>query len=459
MQFEYDVAVLGGGPGGYIAAIRTAQLGSKTVLIEKEDLGGTCLNRGCIPTKALLHSAEVYHKVKTASEFGITSGEAGFDFYRIMSRKDSVVEKLRNGIQVLIKGGGIRLEKGTGILIDKNTITIDGKRNVTANSIIIATGSKPAKISIPGSELTLSSDDVLQLKSCPESVVIIGGGVIGIEFATLFNTLGKKVTIVEMLPQILPGMDTEIAALMKKSLKKKKIDINTNAKVLKIEKTSSGILCHFEKEGKELITEGEICVMAVGRKPQTEEIGLENIGVNTQKGFVLADATMRTNIGNVFAIGDITGKMQLAHVASAQGIVAAHNVAGQKKTMQYNIIPACIYTSPEVASVGLTENDALAKGYKIKIGRFNIAANGKSMILGETEGLSKIITDEKTGEILGAHILAAHATDMISEISVAMKAEATIEELIDTIHPHPTVNEIIMEAAHDVEGLCCHKLK
>jgi len=456
MEKAFDVAVLGGGPGGYVAAIRAAQLGKKTVLIEKDTVGGTCLNRGCIPTKALLHSAEVYHTVKTAAEFGIDVADASFDYKRIASRKNAIVKKLTGGVGFLVKNAGATLVSGEGKLTDAHTIAVNGE-TIKAENIIIATGSAPARLPIPGidTEGVINSDGVLSLEACPESLVVIGGGVIGIEFATLFHTFGKKVTVIEMMESILPGIDEEISASMERLLKKKGIEIVTGAKVLGLRK-ENGVTCEYEKNGEKKTASAETCVVAVGRKPVTADIGLEAAGVKTQGGFIEVDEAMRTSVPNIYAIGDLTGKVQLAHVASAQGLVAAANIAGGNKKMHYGIIPSCIYTHPEIASVGLTEKQAREKGLSIKLGKFPVSANGKSMVMGDAEGFVKIISEAKTGEILGAHMMAPRATDMITEFSVLMKAEGTIDELSDTIHPHPTVSEMIMEAAHDVEGLCIH---
>lgn len=367
MTKRYEAAVLGAGPGGYVAAIRLAQLGKKTVLIEKDLVGGTCLNRGCIPTKALLHSAEVYQTVLHAAACGVSAQNAAYDYAKIAANKDMVVKNLRSGVQYLLKNAGAEVVYGEGVLTDTNTIIVDGKDSITAENIIIATGSRPADIPIPGidSKGVIDSDDVLAFTKAPESLVIIGGGVIGIEFATLFNALGKKVTVIEMLPQILTGVDRQISEEMRKVLTKKGIKIETSAKVIKIE-NNNGVVCYYEKDGKTLAAKGEVCVVAIGRKANIENIGLAVSGIKVSNNYIDVDERMRTSVTNVYAIGDITGKAQLAHVASAQGIVAAHNIAGCGKIMRYNIIPSCIYTSPEIACVGLDEQSAKDKGYDVK---------------------------------------------------------------------------------------------
>ncbi|MHB1653590.1 MAG: dihydrolipoyl dehydrogenase [Desulfitobacteriaceae bacterium] len=462
MNEKFDLTVIGGGPGGYVAAIRACQLGLKVAVIEERQMGGTCLNRGCIPTKSLLHSAKIFHLAKSSSEFGVEIENVRFNYKKIVSRKDSVVKQLRSGVESLVKSNGAVMYNGKAMIKDRNTIEITGAdtRVIHTDKIIVATGSKPAKPPIPGieGELVLDSDAVLELTECPDRVVIIGGGVIGVEFATVFNALGREVTIVEMMDAIVPGIDVEISSALRKSLEKRGVKIFTGAKVTSIESDHKAA-CNFETNGSVQRTEVDRVIVAIGRKPNTNGIGLENIGVDLEKGFIQVNDRLETSVKDIYAIGDVTGKIQLAHVASAQGLVAAANAAGQSHTMNYSIVPSCIYTSPEIAAVGLTESEALNKGYKVKIGRFPVSINGKSMIMGEKEGLIKIITDEITGEILGTQIMGPRATDMIAEICVAMKLEATIEEVAATIHPHPTVSEIIMEAAHDVEGLCVHKLK
>lgn len=453
---KYNVAVLGAGPGGYEAAIRCAQLGLKTCLIEAKELGGTCLNWGCISTKALLHSAEVYTEARKAAEFGINTGAVSFDFAGIMARKDSIIMRQRNGIKSLVRSHGVELIKGFGVMTSNTTIDVGGQL-IETDKIILATGSAPSRPPIPGIESVnvMTSDDIFNLTSCPESIVIIGGGVIGIEFATFFASLDVKVTIVEMLPEILPGTDSEMKNLVTQTLAEKGVQILTSAQVTKIE-SDLLVSVSFTKDGLALHAEGSICLVCVGRRPMTREIGLETVGVKTERGFVSVDDYMCTNISNIYAIGDITGKVQLAHVASSQGMVAAANCTGKTLRMDYRIIPSCVYTSPELASVGLTAELAQKEGKDIRIGTFKLAGNGKAMVLGAAVGLVKIISCARTGEILGGQILSPRATDMIAEIAAVMRSEGTIEELGDTIHPHPTLSEIILEAAHDTEGMCVH---
>lgn len=456
MLKHFEVAVIGGGPGGYIAAIRAAQLGKKTVLIEKRDLGGTCLNRGCIPTKALLHSAEVYHQLASAKALGITLGEYSFQYKKMAKRKDKVVKQLRSGVENLVSGHGAEIIRGEGVLTGQHTIQV-GEELVEADQIILAAGSIPASIPVPGADLSgvMNSDGVLSLEECPDSVVIVGGGVIGVEFATLFNSLGKQVTIIEMLPSILCGNDPDICRAMTELLTDRGVKIYTGAKLLSIRE---GLECTFEQNGETLTAQGAAVVMAAGRKPDSKALGLEAAGVQMDRGFVQVDDEMRTNIPHIYAIGDLTGKQQLAHVATAQGIVAAHNAAGEHRAMRYEAVPGCIYTTPEIACVGLTEEKAVAAGYKVKTGRFNVSGNGRSLAIACPDGFAKLVTDADTGKVLGCHILAPHATEMIGEATLTIASNLGVEDIANTIHAHPTVSEIIMEAAHDVEGLCCHKM-
>ncbi|MDR0402765.1 MAG: dihydrolipoyl dehydrogenase [Treponema sp.] len=474
---QFDVAVIGGGPGGYVAAIRCAQLGKKTVLVENRDLGGTCLNRGCIPTKTLLHTAELYDEIRGhGKELGLAADGLAVDYAALAARKDAVVARLRRGIEGLVRGRKISLVKGSAVFTGPGTLAVtdagvaggrprESAAEYAAADIIIAAGCEPSSIPVPGAELpfVLNSDAVLSLAKAPESAVIIGGGVIGVEFATLFNALGKKITIIEMLPKILTGMDDSVCAAMTKTLTKRGVEIHTGAKLLEIaEKPGTGgkaaALCRYEEGGAKKEAFGDMVIMAVGRRPVTKALALEAAGIACERGFINVDERMATGVPGVWAIGDVTGKVQLAHVASAQALVAAANIAGENAKMRYDIIPACVYTNPEIASVGLTEEAAKAAGLPLKIGAFPAAANGRSMIMNVNDGFVKIITHAETGEILGAHIMAPRATDMIGEIAALMKAEGTVEELAATIHAHPTVSEMIMEAAHDVEGLCCHKL-
>ncbi|MDR1800276.1 MAG: dihydrolipoyl dehydrogenase [Lachnospiraceae bacterium] len=457
---EFDVIVLGGGPGGYVAAIRAAKHGLNVALIEKDEVGGTCLNRGCIPTKAFLHSSNLYHEASKGAGVGINVSGLTYDFKKIAENKESVVKKLVGGVSGLLKANKVTLIKAKGVLKSGNEIEAGGE-TFHAKSIIIATGSIPATPPIPGSDLegVMNSDGVLALKEAPASVVVVGGGVIGIEFATFFSQLGIDVTVLEFLPDILATLDKDAAKPVEKALKKSGVMIHTGVKVVKFEKSGKGLKTTYEDNGSEVSVESAIVIVATGRKPVTKEIGLEAAGVKVnERGFIETDLQMRTNVPGIYAIGDITGKIQLAHVASAQGIVAADVAAGLTAKIDYNAVPSCVYTTPEIAGVGLSESQAKDSGKKIKIGSFPVPANGRSIIHGATDGIAKLVIDETTGEILGAHLCAPNATEMIAGIVVAMNAEATVEELSSSIFPHPTVSEVIMEAAEDCEGMCIHKV-
>ena len=452
----YDVAVLGGGPGGYVAAIRTAKLGQKTVLIEQKDMGGTCLNRGCIPTKSLLESAHLYHSMLHAENIGVQADNIRFDYTGIAKRKQAVVARLRGGVEHLLKSAGVTVIYGKGEPAGERKIAVNGDV-IEARNIILATGSAPVRLPIPGADLpgVLDSDGVLALEMCPASVVIIGGGVIGMEFAALYAALGVPVTVLEMMETILTGMDDDVVSTIHKSIVKQGVRIKTGSRVTQI--TGSGEkTVHYERSGTPHRIQAELVIMAAGRKPVTETAAAWSI--KTERGGIVVDEYMRTNIPCVYAIGDCTGKVQLAHVASAQGLVAAGHASGiPVEPMRYDVVPACVYTNPEIASVGLTEAAAKTTERDIRCGSFPVAANGRSTVMDHCEGFCKLITDARTGEILGAHMVAPRATDMIAEIAAVMRCEGTVEELSGTIHPHPTVSEMIMEAAHDVEGLCGHK--
>lgn len=458
---DFDLIILGGGPGGYVAALRAAQYGRKVAIVEERELGGTCLNRGCIPTKYLLHIAELYEMTNRLAKDGVFKTQTDFDFHKIMERKDGTVKILRSGIENLLKKGKIEVFKGRGFLSGRNAVEIASAtpQIITADNILIATGSVPLRPPIPGIDANgvITSDEALNLKTCPDKIMIIGGGVIGVEFATIFNSLGKEVVILEMMDEILPGIDSEVSRYLRKILEKSGIKIITSARVADIS-AGKQLKCSYESEGTIGCAQGEAVLLAIGRKTNTTGIGLENLGVVTEKGYIQVNDRMQTNVKGIYAIGDVTGKIQLAHLASAQGLVAAANIAGENKTMDYSVIPKCIYSHPEVAVVGLSEEEAKSKGLNVQSGIFPVGANGKSMILGANEGFAKIVSNKTTGEILGAQIIAPRATEMISEICVAMKSEAVIEEIADTVHPHPSVCEILMEAASDTHGLSIHSI-
>ncbi len=455
------IAILGAGPGGYVAAIRAAQLGAEVAVIEDTEVGGTCLNRGCIPTKALIASAEALDKVKKAHTFGLElEGSVSPNIQKIMERKNKVVSTQVKGIRGLFKTWGIKILDGRGVIVSPNKIKVvlkDGtSEDIETDKIIIATGSSPAQIPVfPfDGEQILSSDDALNLNIIPRSLLIIGAGVIGCEFAFIYKEFGSDVTMVEMMPHAVSTEDEEISVILERELKKKKIRLLTNIKIEKVDVKKNSITALLS-DGKTI--EAEKMLVSIGRAVNSKGIGLEDIGVKTgDRGEILVDNKMQTNIEGVYAIGDVLGGIMLAHLASKQGVVAVENAVGGSAEIKYDVIPAAIFTSPEIASVGLRENQAVEKGCKLKIGRFQFRALGKAHAMGEITGLFKIITDEETDKILGAHIIGPHASDLIHEVALAMEKGLTAKDISRTIHAHPTLAEGIMEAAEDVYDRAIH---
>lgn len=416
------LVVIGGGPGGYVAAIRGAQLGAEVTLIEKERLGGTCLNIGCIPTKVLLHSSELLNEIKEARTLGIeVNNEVKINWTQFQNRKNTVVNTLVSGVSSLLEHNKVKVINGTAAFEGKSSIKVTKDQgeseNIQFDNVIISSGSVPFIPPIEGRELegVIDSTGALSLDSIPKSMVIIGGGVIGIEFANIFNSLGCKVTVIEMLPYILPPVDREISEILKEKLKKDGIDIYNNCKVTKIENNNENLNVSFEEDNDKLNIEAQKVLIAVGRRANISNLNLESTGVYIEKGCIWVNDNMETNIKGIYAIGDCTGKNMLAHVASDQGIIAVENIMGKNKKIDYKTVPACVYTKPELASVGLTEEQAKQKGVDYKVGKFPLIYNGKSLIMNDTEGFIKIIVDKKYEEILGVHILGPRATDLITE--------------------------------------------
>jgi len=459
----YDVAVIGSGPGGYVSAIRASQLGKKVALIEKESLGGVCLNWGCIPTKAILRSAELYNSFKRAKDFGISCENIAYDFKKVVARSREVVSQLSRGIEHLMKKNGIDVIRGFGRIYNKNTIEIISTENtpdsINAKFIIIATGAQPR--TLPNIEIDhkriLTSRDALELSSLPESIIIIGGGAIGVEFAFLFNSFGSQVTLIEMLPSILPYEDKEITKVLENSLRKRGIKIIVNSRVEIIEVNSRGINAEIIVENNKTTLIADMALLAVGVKPNIEQIGLENAGIEIKNGNIAVNEFCQTSSDNIYAIGDVIGPPMLAHKASKEGIIAANNIAGiSTRRVDKANIPNCVYCHPQVASIGLTEESALEQGYKIKVGRYPFRANGKSLAMGETEGMVKLIFNEKDGKLLGAHLIGADVTELIAELGIARTFETTWNEIHSAIHSHPTLSEAIMEAAGQAYGIGIH---
>lgn len=461
-ELQFDVTVVGGGPGGYVAAIRAAQLGLKVGLVEKDRLGGICLNWGCIPSKALLKSAELLHLMRRSEDYGITHKDLKFDFSKIIKRSRDVSDRITKGVEFLMKKNKIEVVKGTAVLTGKNAIKVsnDGKPTDTikSKSIIIATGGRPR--SVPGVEIdrkkVITSTEAMSLTEQPASMVIIGGGAIGIEFAYFYNSLGTKVTVVEMMPTILPLEDKEMTKIVASSLKKSGIEILTETKVEGVKVGKEVEVTVNSSEGRKTL-KGDVALMAIGIQGNSENLGLEGLGVKIEKSFIKVDEFGQTSVAGIYAIGDVSGPPLLAHVASHEGIVAAEHIAGKAKHgIDRKFFPSCTYCQPQVASVGLTEEAALAAGYKLKIGRFPFRPLGKALAIGETEGQVKLIFDEKYGELLGAHIVGSEATEMIAELTTAKALETTYEELWRTMHAHPTLAEAVMEAAGNAYGVSIH---
>ena len=453
------IVVIGGGPGGYVAAIRAAQLGAEVTLVEKNAMGGTCLNVGCIPTKALIHSADLYHEIKKdAAKNGIVVGDVSIDFAAMQKKKQSVVKQLVGGVGGLMSANGITVVKGTAKFKSHTEIeveTAEGAKTLGFDKALIASGSVPSVVPIPGHDLdgVVDSTGALNFEEIPQSLCIIGGGVIGIEMAHVYQRLGTKVTVVEMLPDILINLDSDITAVMKKLMKKNKVDILLETKVNAIEKAENGLAVRVTAaDGTEKAIEAEKVLMCVGRRPATEELGLGEIGIATERNRILVDETYKTNVENIYAIGDCIGGIMLAHVASAEGIAAVEGMLGHKPNICFDAVPSCVYTSPEMSGVGLTEKEAVQKGVEYETGIFPLIGNGKSLIMGETSGLVKIIADKKTGEVLGMHMCGPNATELIVEGALAITKKATVEDILATIHAHPSVGESIQEAAHAVFG-------
>ena len=461
----YDVIVIGAGPGGYVAAIRASQLGLKTAIVDKQWLGGVCLNIGCIPSKALLKNADVAHLLRERSkEFGFSFENLTLDYSAAVKRSRQVSDRLVRGIGFLMKKNNIDVHMGTALITAKDTIQLtdkDGKvSELKTKNIILATGATASGIpgvAVDGQKVVTYSEAILQT-NLPKSAVIIGGGAIGVEFATIWSSYGSNVTIVEMLPRIVPLEEEEVGVELTKSFQKRGITVMTSTRVLSVETVDAGVRVKVSGPDGEVTIEAEQALMAIGFKPNSKGLGLESVGVQvSQRGFVEIDERMATNVPGIWAIGDLTGKFLLAHVASAMGVICVENIAGvETSTIDYRMVPRATYCQPQVASFGLTEAQAKEAGYTVKIGRFPFQPNGKALGLGEYAGFVKIVSDEKYGEILGAHMIGPEVTELLPELTLAQRYELTTAEIARNIHAHPTLSEVLMEAAEASEGHSIH---
>ncbi|MGH2460828.1 MAG: dihydrolipoyl dehydrogenase [Chloroflexota bacterium] len=465
MAIDCDIAVIGGGPGGYVGAIRAAQLGARAVLIERDFLGGTCTNRGCIPSKALLDAAARYLAIQQAGEFGLSVGAAGYDFALVQARKDRVVSRLRQGVEGLVKGNGITYLHGAGRFLDAHRLEVrlddGGTEEVSARNVVIATGSAESRPPIPGLDLpgVFGSTEGLSLPEVPASVVIIGGGAIGVEFASMFSAFGAEVTVVEMLDTLIPTEDPDLGKTLAQQLERRGLKVQTGTRLERITPGANGGLdvAMTTPAGAQSL-HAERVMVAIGRVPVTADTGIDRLGLEMDRRFIKVNARMQTSVPGVYAIGDVVNG-RYAHVASAQGEVAVENALGHDAEMDYRAVPSVTFSFPQVASVGMTEAQARATGQEIKVGRFPFTAEAKAVIIGETAGFVKIVADAKYGQVLGVHMIGPEVTDLIAEAGLAVVMEATIEDVIHTIHAHPTLPEAFKEAALDVDQRPIHILK
>jgi dihydrolipoamide dehydrogenase len=452
--------VLGSGPGGYVAAIRAGQLGLKTAIVEREELGGVCLNWGCIPSKALLRNAEVLNLIQHADDFGISFDNLAHDFGKAIDRSRDVVGRLVRGVAMLLKKNNVEHVQGSGRLLDANTVEItDNGRRLSAKNIIIATGTRQRRIpTLPiDNEVVITCRDALGLRDVPNRVVIVGGGAAGCEFAHIYRTYGAEVTIVELLPRLIPNEDAEISGLLERSFRRQGIQNITGATVEGIAVTDNQAKVSISVGDSSSVIDCDKVLVAVGVQGNVDNIGLESAGIDIENGYIKIDETMSTNVPGVYAIGDVTGKMMLAHVASAQGVTAVETIAGlNPPALDYSLMPRAVYCKPQVGSFGLTEEQATEQGYTVKIGKFPLAASGKALALGESEGMVKLVVDAEIGEVLGGHMIGAEVTELLGELSMTRLLEGTTTELGWLVHPHPSISETIKEAALAAEGEAIH---
>ena len=441
----FDIIIIGAGPGGYETAADAAAHGLNVAIVERDQMGGTCLNRGCIPTKALCRNAEVINLMREAEVWGVKTGEMAFDYAPVFKRKEAVVKQLREGVEMLMGAPGITAIKGEAVLKDANTVIVNGEE-YSAKNIIIATGSAPRGLPIEGADLAMTSDDILAMETLPKSLCIVGGGVIGMEFAAVFSTFGVEVTVIEYCKEILPPFDKDVAKRLKTVLSKRGIKIITSAAVNGISQGEDGMTVTYELKGKPQSVTCEKVLMSVGRQPVLPQ-GLDAVGVTVGRRGIEVDDNMMTNVAGVYAIGDVNGRMMLAHAASAQGQRALHAILGKADDIKLDIVPSAVFTVPELAMVGLTEEQCAERGLDVTVKKAFFRSNGKAVAMNETDGLLKMIVDNATRQIVGCHICGAHAADLIQEVVTAMNAGATVELLARSIHGHPTLSEVMLTAA------------
>ena len=460
MDSEYDVVVVGAGPGGYVAAIRAGQLGLKTAIVEREALGGVCLNWGCIPSKALLKNAEVVSYFHRAEEFGLSFDNFNADYAAAVDRSRKVVDRNVRGVAYLLRKNKVDHITGEGRLTAGGTVTVAPEgTTLKAKNVILATGSSPRTVpSLPiDGDKVISSRESIVLKDLPASLVIVGAGAIGVEFAYLYHTYGVEVTLVELLPRLVPTEDAEISQQLERSFSRSGINIMTGAGVTGLEQSADGLKVKVEKDGVEQTIPCDKVLVAIGVQPNSDGLGLEELGIETSRGNIQVSENMATNVPGVFAIGDVTGKMALAHVASAQGVAAAEHIAGREtQSLDYSLMPRATYCQPQIASFGLSEEEAREQGYDVKVGKFNVQANGKALAMGETEGMVKLVVDAKYGELLGGHMIGPEVTELLGELALTKLLEGTSLEMGWAVHPHPTISEMLKEAALDAQGRALH---
>ncbi len=463
MEQTYDITIIGAGPGGYVAAVRAAQLGLKVALVEKEHLGGVCLNWGCIPTKALLRNAEVVSLLGHGKEFGFTVTGFEADYGAAVDRSRKVSRRLVKGIGVLMRKNGVEVIEGHGTLKSPHAVEValneGDTRTLQTRNVVVATGGRARTIPgiTPDGERVLTYREAIVLREVPQSVVIVGAGPIGMEFAHVWHTYGAEVTVVEMLPHALPLEDEEVSAEVERAFKRRRVRLLTSTRVQGVETTAGGVRVSVAGDQGEQVLEAERVLVAIGARPNSENLGLAEVGVRVERGCVVVDDHLRTDVPGIYSIGDVTGKLPLAHVASAQGIIVAETIAGlETVTLDYEMMPRCTYCHPQVASFGLTEAQAVERNHQVKVGKFSFRANGKALGLGDYDGFVKIVADATSGEILGAHLVGPEVTELLPELVLAHNWELTPDEIARSVHAHPTLSEVVMEAAHAVFGKAIH---